>query len=275
MLVLNAITNRIKNQTMKKYILILFTAALGVIIFNSCKKIKGHPNVKSLDNTAYLKVIHAAPGFAAVFNAPDNFNIVVGGVNGQRIAAALTYNSAFPSNTTNTNTYAAVPSGSQDIRLVLKGVVNIDSVGIATIPKNLEAGNYYTLVITDSITTTPDYSKIFTQDVFPIPVPGTYLVRFIHAVMNDTAGKKVDVYSFRAGANIFTNLSPGNVTGFNLTNYNTIPDTISIRRSGTTFELARVNNIPFNSERVYTICYRGDKLSTGTKPRGAFIYNNR
>jgi hypothetical protein len=215
---------------------------------------------------------------------PDNFNIIVGGVNGQRLAAAFTYNSAFPANTLNIDTYAAVPSGSQDIRLVLKGVVNIDSITVTTIPRNLDPGNFYTLIITDSITTTADYSKIWTRDVFPTPAAGTFLVRFIHAVMNDTAGKKVDVYSTKQAATIFSGVSPGTVTDFISLPYAT-GDTVIVRRAGTTFELDRfprnatLQPVPVaytNNQRAYTILYKGNAVSTaGTKGRSIIVFNNK
>ena len=267
--------------------------ALVLIIASSCKKDTKHLQGVQPTNSAFLKVIHAAPGFRRVFNAPDSLNIIVGAVNGQRLFAAtpnsattaltapappFTYNSAFPTNTTNVNTYAAVPSGGQDIRLLLRGVVNFDSITIATIPKNLNPGWYYTLIITDSITTTSDYSKIWIQDNLIKPDSGKYSIRCVNAVMNDTAGKKIDVYSFRSGANIFSNMSPGDVSGFNtLAIPSVFTDTFSVRRAGTTFELARLNTVSItNNSRIYTLLYRGDgTLTSGTKARGIIVYNNR
>jgi hypothetical protein len=242
------------------------------------KYTKGLQDV-GVEGKAYLKVIHAAPGFTQVFNAPDNFNILVGGIGGQRIAASMTYNSAFPVNTINTDTYAAVPAGAQDIRLVMKGTVNIDSVTIAAFPKDLIAGNYYTLVITDSITTTPSASKIFSQDAVFWPNTGVYSVRFIHAVMNDTAGKTVDIYSARKGGNLFTNVAPGTVLNFADQTFSNINDTIIVRRSGVTaWELARVNGVSFRDRRVYTVLYKGNTTITATsnaRVRSVVVYNNR
>ena len=267
--------------------------ALVLIITSSCKKDRTKLQGVQPTNSAFLKVIHAAPGFRKVFNVADSLNIIVGAINGQRLFAAtpnsatsaltapappFTYNSAFPTNTTNLNTYAAVPSGGQDIRLILRGSVNFDSVTIATIPKNLSPGMYYTLVITDSITTTSDYSKIWIQDNFTNPDAGKYSIRCINAVMNDTAGKKIDVYSFRSGANIFSNMSPGDVSAFNsLVIPSVFTDTFSVRRAGTTFELARLNTVSItNNSRVYTLLYRGDgTLTSGTKARGIIVYNNK
>ena len=276
---------------MKKIIIIPLVTVLTVAMLASCKKYTRLLQNVPVDRAAYLKVVHVAPGFTKVFNAPDNFNVVIGAVNGTRMAAAMTYNSVFPSNTLNTNTYAAVPSGSQDIRLVLKGVVNIDSNTVVTIPKNLNPGWYYTLIITDSITTTADFSKIWITDNFVPPASGNYSVRFIHAAMNDTAGKKVDLYSTKQAATIFSNVAPGDVSGFitfPITTTGSTGDTVIIRRAGTSFELDRYprnatgqpSAISYtNNQRVYTILYKGDAtfLSTTLLPKGRSIYvwNNR
>ena len=264
---------------MKKNITIPVLSALTLLMFISCKKYTRQLQNVELESKAYLKVIHAAPGFTQVFNAPDNFNVLVGGVGGQRIAASMTYNSAFPSNTINTNTYAAVPSGAQDIRLVAKGVINIDSVTIAAFPKNLEAGAYYTLVVTDSITTTPNAQKIWSEDAVSWPNSGVYSLRFIHSVMNDTAGKTVDVYSARKGGNVFSNVSPGTVLNFAEQPYSNFADTLIIRRSGvTTWDLARINGVSFRDRRVYTVLYKGNTTITATsnaRVRSVVVYNNR
>jgi hypothetical protein len=263
---------------MKKNIILIFTTALSIFIFCGCVKYTRNYQTAEIDNKAFLKVIHVAPGFTQVFNSPDNFNVLVGGIGGQRIAASMTYNSAFPVNTTNVDTYAAVPSGAQDIRLVMKGVVNIDSATIAAFPKNLVAGNYYTLVITDSITSPPAASKIFSEDAVFWPVSGIYSLRFIHAVMNDTAGKTVDVYSARKAGNVFTGVAPGTVLNFADQTYSNVPDTIIIRRAGTTQELARANGVSFSNRRVYTILYKGNTTitaSTNVRARSVVVYNNR
>jgi hypothetical protein len=266
-------------MTMRKNIIITLFAAAMLLMFPACKKYtQGHQTIE-LENKAYLKVIHAAPGFTQVFNAPDNFNVLVGGTaSSQRIVASFTYNSAFPANTLNTNTYAAVPAGAQDIRLVTRGTVNIDSTPIAVFPKNLTAGSYYTLIITDSITTPPAASKIFTQDAVFRPTDGNYTVRFIHAVMNDTAGRTVDIYSARQAGNLYTNVAPGTVRDFLvLPRTSNLSDTLIVRRSGTMQELARLNGVSFSNRRVYTIIYRGNTTitaSTNVRARGIIVHNN-
>lgn len=265
---------------MKKNIITPLVCLAILFLFGGCVKYtKGLQNVE-LESKAFLKVIHVAPGFTQVFNAPDNFNVLVGALGGTRIAASMTYNSAFPVNTINTDTYAAVPAGAQDIRLVARGTVNIDSVTIAAFPKNLEAGKFYTLVITDSITTAPAATKIFSNDAVFWPNSGVYSLRFIHAVMNDTVGKTVDVYSARKGGNVFTNVAPGTVLNFADQTWSNLADTIIIRRSGVTpvQELARINGVSFTNRRVYTILYKGNTTitaSTNVRARSVVIFNNK
>jgi hypothetical protein len=264
---------------MKKYIsiiIIMFAFAIG-LIWSCNKKVDLVAPVSGVDGLAFLRVMHVSPNFRAIQNKPDSFNVYVGTnkVNG----ALFTYNSAFPAATMNNNTYAGVPSGSQQIRFSLQGVNNIDSLTTISLQKDLEAGKYYTLFITDSLKNQQDPTKIWVNDINFLPTDTTqYRIRFAHMILNDTAGKKVDVYSYRQAANIFSNISPGTVT-----DYLSIPatlfklDTISIRRAGTSFELARSNNgSPYGKVRLYTILFKGNPGSTtGTKARSAIVYNNR
>jgi len=259
---------------MKKHILPIIFFAVTLALAVACKKDNKYiaPYV-STDGNAFLRVMHVSPNFRAVQNKPDSFNVFVGA---NKISAPLfTYNSAFPSTTINNNTYAAVPSGSQSIRLSLQGVTNIDSVTIMQLDKNLEPGKFYTFFITDSLKATQD--RIWVNDVNFLPTDTTqYKVRFAHMILNDTAGKKVDVYSFRQAANIFAGISPGTVTDYIAVNTPAILDTLSVRRAGSTFELARINGVSYVKTRLYTILFKGNPGSTsGTKGRSVIVYNNR
>jgi hypothetical protein len=199
-------------------------------------------------------------------------------VGAEKINGTLfTYNSAFPSAAINSNTYAAVPAGSQEIRLSLLGVSKIDSLTIISLQKVLEVGKYYTLFITDSLQSQQGVTKVWANDINFLPTDTSqYRVRFAHMILNDTAGKKVDVYSYRQATTIFSNISPGTVTDFISVAAPTTLDTISVRRAGSTLELARINGISYVKTRLYTILFKGNPGSTsGTKGRSAIIYNNR
>jgi hypothetical protein len=260
---------------MKKYFSLFIFIVTVLMIITACEKdfTKFTNEPLFIGDQAFLRVMHVSPNFRAVQNKPDSFNVYVGAskVNG----SLFTYNGAFPAAAINANTYAAVPSGSQAIRLSLQGVNNIDSVTIMQLDKNLEAGKYYTFFITDSLKAQQD--RIWVNDINFIPTDTTqYKVRFAHMILNDSAGKKVDVYSFRQAANIFSNISPGTVTDYASIATPTTIDTISIRRSGTGFELARINGVSYVKTRLYTILFKGSPgLASGTKPRSVIVYNNR
>src|SRR5438045_9120805 len=76
-------------------------------------------------------------------------------------------------------------------------------------------------------------------------------------ILNYSVGKTVDVYSYRQAGNIFSNISPVTLTDFLAVNTPTTLDAISICRSGTGFELARISGISFVKMRAYTLLYKG------------------
>src|SRR4030095_6098404 len=262
---------------MKKYFSLFIFIMTVLVIITACEKdfTKFTNEPLFIGDQAFLRVMHVSPNFRAVQNKPDSFNVYVGTTkfNG----SLFTYNGAFPAAAINANTYAAVPSGSQAIRLSLQGVNNIDSVTVMQLDKNLEAGKYYTFFVTDSLKSQQDPNKVWVNDINFLPTDTTqYKVRFAHMILNDTAGKKVDVYSFRQAGHIFSNISPGAVTDYSGLATPTTLDTISVRRAGSAFELARMNGISYVKTREYTILFKGNPGSTsGTKGRSAIVYNNR
>ncbi len=254
--------------------MILFAGIAIAVI--SCKKDRKYIALYvQTDGQAFIKVLHVSPNFRVNQSYPDSFNIYVG--NNKVNGPLFTYNSAFPTSTINTDTYFGVASGAQTIRFSLQGVSSVDSLTIITLQKTLDAGKFYTLFITDSIRNQQEPTKTWIADNNSIPDTGSYNIRFAHMILNDSAGKKVDVYSYRAGANIFSNISPSTITDYTTLPFTNIPDTISIRRAGTATELASIKNSQvFVKQRLYTILYKGNPGSTaGAKGRSALVYNNR
>ena len=225
-------------------------------------------------SNSQIRVVHLSPSFATITGQPEAFNFFVSGAKVN--SAAIAYSGMFPGQSTG---YIGVTSGLHWFRVVRPGVNTTDSITIHTFQKVLEPGQRYSYLVTDSFRSTNESRQMLLKDNFNDPVPGNYAVRFVHAVLNDTAGKTVDVYSFRRKQNIFTNVKIGDATGF-LELGPSGNDTLSIRRPGVTTwgggvgELARLNAIPFASGRVYTVVYRGLTSSTASKPRGAIYYQN-
>jgi hypothetical protein len=255
------------------------------VAMSGCKKDPGTkaPLLQS-QNDAYVRVIHVSPSFRQIFStstlaAKDSFNVYVGS---SRINSPfLSYNGFFPGSTV--SNYVALPAGNQLFRFSLPGVVNYDSATVYSFTKALAPGQKYSLIITDSLkSSTNESAQMWLKDDYTVPVPGQFGIRFVNAVINDTAGKTVDLYSVKLKGNMFTNVKAFSATGFHYYNTTLNADTLIVRRSGvTTWELARLPligtnaPIPYSSQHVYTYIYRGDtKLTTGTKGRGLTSYLN-
>lgn len=268
---------------MKKNIFIILVLVCTAAVISSCSKqiIKVAPTVGT-DGYAFLKVAHYSPNFRQVTNNRDSFNVYVGNVStalspGNKLNGGfLTYGAVFPSST---NLYAAVNAGTlQAIRITLNGVTTPDSITLATFTKTLTAGAYYSLIITDSLLNSSDQKRILMQDEFVISDTTHFTMRMVHAILNDTLGKNVDVYSTRLATNIFSNISPGTVTPFTTQPYNFISDTLIVRRAGGFFELARLSTVasPLARQRAYTLVYKGlPSATTGTKARSLFTFLNQ
>lgn len=256
------------------FFMIAGLAALALVACNRDYKTNA-PYSAPPATSAYIKIIDASPSFRTLSGKPDSFNVYV---NGAKVNATfLTYGGLYP---TITSTYATVPAGQQSIRLSLNGVNTSDSVTITTIQKNLTAGMYYTFIVTDSVNSNRDSSRIFVRDSFPTPAagPGFIYLRLANAVMNDTAGTMIDLYSARRNQVLFTKVNIGQVTSFS--SFPTtmgVLDTFYVRRTGTNAVLAKlIQTNTFVDQRYYTFVYAGDtKLTSGTKAKGLTYFTNK
>ena len=251
---------------MKKNIsfLILLFACTTILVCSCSKQLDKIGTVTGPDGYAYIKIGQYSPSFRNIVNGRDSFNVYV---NGNKINGSFfTFGSIFP---TASNLYAAVPTGNQLIRLTVNGVNTADSMTLAGFTKNLVAGTYYSFFLTDSLFSTDPTKQIFIQDNFARTDSLHYTVRLVHAIPNDFGGN-IDVYSFRLGANMFSNISPTAATAFTAQPYSITLDTLSVRRAGTLTELARLNSVIFARERAYTLVYKGGPtLTSGTKARSS------
>lgn len=281
---------------MKYKLYSILAASLAIATVSCEKKFEGLLKADPINTSkAYLKIVHASPGFRAVHNMPDSFNVFVNGV--KINSTFLTYNGMWPfsvNTTTNstTATYAAVEPGTNTIKLSVPGkaATSPDSAVILTMDKTLVGGKFYTLLVTDSIKMARDSSKIFVEDQFnDLPSRDSYInFRFINAAMNDTAGKAVNLSSFSRNAILFSNVKPGQLSAFGQFGWNiAVGDTFYVRRfvPNSTQDTGRVlakvfvnstmigGGTPFR--RSVTLFYKGDaNLTTGTKARSIAAYIN-
>ncbi len=272
---------------------------IALISINSCKRefrIKT-PYVDGDSSKAYLKVVDAAPFFRQSTGKPDTFNIFL---NNTKVSGTpISYNGQFPQFVNNispniTTTYIAVQPGLTQIKLSAPGKVTPDSIPITNLTENLIAGRKYTFLITDSLNSPRDSSRIFIQDPYIAPLEGYVNLRFINAVYNDTLGKTVDLFSYAKNTTILTKFKPGNVSAFQLIGYNIqTPDTFYVTRTlgigvpattplsqrlilaklAFTLSSGTSGNAGGAPQRTYTLFYKGDgNLTSGVKARSLGIY---
>ena len=249
---------------------ILLFSCIAFLFFSCSKQLDKIGTVTGPDGYAYIKIGQYSPSFRNIVNGRDSFNVYVNGIkiNG----SFLTFGSLFPSVS---NLYATVPTGNQLIRMTVNGVNTADSVTLIGFTKNLVAGTYYSFFLTDSLFSTDPTKQMFIQDNFARTDTLHYTVRLVHAIPNDFGGN-IDVYSYRLGANMFSNISPSTATPFVSEPYTFTFDTLSVRRAGTLTELYKYTSVTFARERAYTLVYKGGPtLTTGTKARSLVSFFNQ
>ncbi len=256
---------------MKKFLIYFSILVTGTLVISSCKKETDTKAVfTSAESGAFVRIIHAAPFVRQTFGIPDSLNVIINNVKAN--GPWVTYAGQFPASGTNFG-YASVPSGLLNVKLTAGGIVNTDSIPLTLFTKVVNVGQYYTIIITNNVKSTNDSSRIILQDNYTKPSNGNYSIRFVHAVLNDTVGKNIDVYSTRRNANIYNNIKPGQIVNFQNFPYNSqLSDTLYVRRAGTLQNLVQATG-SFGNQRAYTLIFRGDaNLTTGTKVRTLASY---
>jgi hypothetical protein len=269
-------------QQMKKFNLYFALAALAVVTgFFSCKRDMAmrDPAVPAPANSAFISMINVAPNLNTVLGfKADTFNILLNGVKSTGFTSGtspvMTFSSVYPLAGTAVG-YANVPAGAQTVEFV-RGVNQLDSVIFLTFNETLQANSYYTLLITDSIKSGSDAARMFLKDNITPVDSLSYNLRFVNAVLNDTAA--VDIWSARQANTIFSNVKPGAVVDFTKLNASWTPDTLLCRRAGTKVALDTLLTQNFYGLRTYTLVYKGNAFSTvktDTKRRHLIAYYNK
>jgi hypothetical protein len=259
---------------MKKHKIVFVFAALAVVTgFFSCKRdiTLKDPGVPASANSAFISFIDVAVHIdsAYAFNGKaDTFNILLNGIKSIGYTAGTTpvmnMGNSYPLSGTLTG-YAEVAAGNQEIKFV-RGVNTLDSVLFYSFSESLQPNSYYTLLITDSIKSGQDEKRMFLKDVFTLTDSGSYNMRFVNTVLNDTAA--VDVYSARQAKIIFANVKPGAVVDFTKFTASFTSDTLTCRRAGTTTSLDVLNTALLYGLRTFTLVYEGDaKNATAKDPK--------
>ena len=257
---------------------IIFGALILVVGLVACNKETTYvADPVTSSSSAYIKFLHVSPSLATITGQADNLTLLnldlKSNTYSKITGTPLAYERYFP---TTTNTYAAMTAGLSTIKFSLAAISQKDSIELFLKKVQIDAGKYYSFIITDSIKSESLSKAMFLQDDLLSLGSKQIGMRFVHAIWNDTAAKNVDIFSVRNNATIFSGRSAGSASTFAPLNYFTTSDTLIVRRAGTAFALATLNSVTLTPGRNYTIVYKGNGAVTAStaKPRSLLIYGH-
>jgi hypothetical protein len=255
--------------------------SIACIIFCSCER-----TTELLDENirfqysdtaanASIKFINAFPSLtpALTANAGPSVVIFMDGkkINGTTSATlnAFVYNTTFPVNTS----YSLLPASNHTFNFIMNrytaGVftpVAGDTVFRAT--STLAAGKKYSFFLVD---TAQNPGVLIKEDNWIVPQQDKYQVRYANLVANPN--ERVDVFSIRQNANIFTSVGYKDVSDYVELPVPTIADSLIVRFAGTMNVRDTLKAFFPTPQRVYTWYSRGKTGVTGRTPATAFVTN--
>jgi Domain of unknown function (DUF4397) len=269
----------LKNYFMQKYKLILFLTACTT--FCSCERTTEllDENIRfqysDTSANASVKFINAFPSLtpALTANAGPSVVIFMDGkkLNGTTSAAAnaFIYNSTFPVNTS----YSLLPALNHTFHFIMNrytaGVfapASGDTVFRAA--STLAAGKKYSFFLVDTV---QNPGVLIKEDNWTVPQQDKYQVRYANLVANPN--ERVDVFSIRQNANIFTNVGYKEIANYVELPVPAIADSLIIRFAGTMNVRDTLKAFFPTPQRVYTWYSRGKTGITGRTPATTFVSN--
>ena len=230
---------------------IFFFFAIVTTILFACKKdVEIYlPEQTDLSSKAFVKV------YNSVINTSRNYvyfdDVPVTG-------AGMAYGALFPS----VSHYSAIDAGNRAV--VIKDTLKTSAQKPISFNAAFDAGANYTIFTYDTVTNTK-YLTI--KDNIEEPADTTSRLRLANLIFSTATVPNIDIYSVKQKANIFTNVGTAQVTDF-ITYSSGLPDTLFVRATGTTTNLAQLNALTPTQKRSYTIVFRGRYANTtGTMAR--------
>lgn len=234
------------------------TAVIALLVA-SCNKdvnVDRQVEIKDLGNKAMVQVYNATVGSAGSLIGVDGALV--------NNTAPMTYGSAFP-----TTTYFIAEPGVRNF-VISPSSTTSTQVPIS-FPTAVQANTRYNMFVYDTITSP---KQLTVKTVIEIPLDTTARLRFANFVFSKTAVPAVDIYSLKRKANVFTNIGTTQVTEF-VPFAAAMNDTLLVRETGTTNQLAALNGINPGRKRSYTVVFRGRyQTTTGTTARGLTTLTN-
>lgn len=164
----------------------------------------------------------------------------------------LTYGNVFPA----TAHAFAVPGGQRSF--LIRDTLSSSTQTPLSFAENMETGKHYTIFMYDTINAAKQ-KTVETNIV--VPADTTARMRFANFIFSKTAVPAVDIFSKTRNINLFTNVQVTQVTDF-ITVPSDLTDTLLVRETGTTNQLAVLNGITPTEKRSYTLVFRGRYQTT-------------
>ena len=239
-------------------IISLTLLGFGMAVTFSCqKKVETlFPEEKNLNDRAFVKV------YLGTVSATRNYVYVDGA---PITGAGLATGGIFPS----TGYASALTAGARNF--IIRDTLATSKQIPLTFTSTLEAKKNYTIFLYDTITS----PKQLTVET-PLNLVGksTAPVRFVNIIYAKTSVPAVDVFSTAKNANLFTNVPTGSATEV-ISLPTGVTDNIIVRIAGTTTQLAAFNSMVLQSERAYTLVFRGSYfVTTGTNIKTLSLLTN-
>jgi len=227
-----------------------FFAIVATILFACKKDVEIYlPEQTDLSSKAFVKV------YNSVINTTRNYvyidDVPVTG-------AGLAYGALFPS----VSHYSAIDAGNRAV--IIKDTLKTSTQKPISFSTTFDAGASYTIFTYDTVTNT---KYLAVKDNIEEPSDTTSRLRLANLIFSTSTVPNIDIYSVKRKANIFTNVGTAQVTDF-IAFSSGLPDTLFVRATGTTTNLAQLNALTPTQKRSYTIVFRGRYANTtGTMAR--------
>lgn len=227
---------------------VVLAASLLVV---SCKKEKGQQIAKEsydYSNKALVQVYNGILGAARNTVYVDALPVT---------GALLAYGGTFPS----TPSDFALTAGFR--AFLVKDTLTATTQNQISFAENFQAGGNYTVFLFDTVNAA---KQLTVKNDIIIPDDTTARVRFANIAFSRTAVANVDIFSVKRNANAFVNVPITGVTNY-ISYASSLNDTLFVRATGTTTNLATLNGFNPTRKRSYTLVFRGAYAATS----GTFI----
>jgi hypothetical protein len=238
-------------------------AALALSVaamFMACKKEAEiyQPELRDFDVKAFIKVYNSIVNSNRTYVYMDDVPLTGAGLNFATLPL-------FPS----VSYASAIDAGARNV--LIKDTLVTTTQKPITFSSTFDAGSNYTIFTYDTLNNT---KYMVVKDNIVEPADTTSRLRLANLIYNRTALPNVDIYSIKLKRNVFSNVATTSVTDF-VSYQSGLADTLFVRATGTTTNLAQLNNFVPTQKRSYTIVYRGNYPTTsGTLARNLTQFVN-